>query len=56
LANLGEPFYFSFAIPVAASVRVIVGAHFERACSIGLVGLLSLVAAGVYMWVPALPE
>jgi hypothetical protein len=58
LANVvGEPFYFSFAIPVAALVRVIVGAHVEeRACSISLVVLLSLVAAGVYWWTPWLPE
>ena len=57
LANLGEPFFFAFAIPVAALVRVIVGAHVEeRACSIGLVVLLILVAAGVYEWTPALPE
>jgi hypothetical protein len=57
LANLGEPIFFGLAIPVAALVRVIVGAHIEeRACSIGLVGLLSLVAAGVYWWTPSLPE
>jgi hypothetical protein len=57
LANLGEPIYFGLAIPAAALVRVIVGAHVEeRACSVGLVGLLSLVAAGVYWWTPALPE
>jgi hypothetical protein len=37
-------------------VRVIVGAHIEeRACSIGLVGLLSLVAAGVYSGTRSLP-
>jgi hypothetical protein len=57
LANLAEPFFFSFAIPVAALVRVIVGARVkERACTIGLVALLSLVAAGVYRWTPILPE
>jgi hypothetical protein len=57
LANLAEPIYFSFAIPVAALVRVMVGAQSkERACSIDLVGLLSLVAAGFYWWMPALPE
>jgi hypothetical protein len=57
LSNLGEPIYFGLAIPVAALVRVIVGAHFEeRACSIGLVSLLSLGAAGVYWWTPSLPE
>jgi hypothetical protein len=57
LANLGEPIYFSLMIPVAALARVIVGAHVEeRACSIGLAGLLSLVAAAVYWWTPSLPE
>jgi hypothetical protein len=57
LANLGEPIYFGLAIPVAALVRVIVGVHIEeRTCSIGLVGLLSFVAAGVYWWTPLLPE
>jgi hypothetical protein len=57
LANLGEPIYLSLTFPVAALARVIVGAHFEeRACSIGLAGLLSLVAAGVYWWTPPLPE
>ncbi len=57
LANLGEPIYFSLMIPAAALARVIVGAHVEeRACSIGLAGLLSLVAAGVYGWTPPLPE
>ena len=57
LANLGEPFFFAFAIPVAAIIRVIVGAHVEeRACSISLVVLLNLVAASVYWWTPALPE
>jgi hypothetical protein len=57
LANLGEPIYFSLMIPVAALVRVIVGAHVEeRAYSIGLTGLLSLIAAGVYHWTPPLPE
>ena len=49
--------FFGFAIPVAASVRVIVGAHVkERAATIGLVALLSLIAAGVYWWTPILPE
>jgi hypothetical protein len=57
LANLAEPCFFGFAIPVAASVRVIVGAHVkERAATIGLVALLSLIAAGVYWWTPILPE
>ncbi len=54
LSNLAEAFYFSFAIPVAALIRVVVGGRFdERVCSITLVGILSLVAAGVYRWMPA---
>jgi hypothetical protein len=57
LANLGEPIYISLAIPLAAFVRIIVRDHVnERACTIGLVALLSLVAAGVYTWTPCLPE
>jgi hypothetical protein len=57
LANLAEPLYFSFAIPVAALARVVVGARVpERACSVALVVLLCFVASGVYVWTPALPE
>jgi hypothetical protein len=57
LSNLGEPFFFGFAIPIAALVRVIVGAHVdERRCSTSLIVLLILVAAGVYWWTPSLPE
>jgi hypothetical protein len=56
-ANLGEPFYFGFAIPLAALARVILGAHVkQRACSISLVVILILVATGVYWWTPSLPE
>jgi hypothetical protein len=57
LANLGEPFYFSLAIPVAALVRVVLGPRVPgRACSLVLVALLCLTAAGVYWWTPPLPE
>jgi len=57
LANLIEPVFFSFAIPIAALVRLMAGAQAkERAWSIGLVALLCLTAAGVYLWTPALPE
>ncbi len=57
LANLGEPIFFSFALPLAALVRAIVGDRVEeRTCSISLVALLSLVAASVYWWTPTLPE
>jgi hypothetical protein len=57
LANFAEPLYFSFAIPVAALARIVVGARVpERACSVALVVLLCFVASGVYVWTPALPE
>ncbi len=57
LGNLGEPFLFAVAIPVAAMVRVIVGAHVEeKVMSIILVASLCLCAAGVYWLTPALPE
>jgi hypothetical protein len=57
LGNLAEPIYFSFAIPVAALLRAIAGAQFEeRTSSIGLVILLSLIAACFYSWTPPLPE
>jgi hypothetical protein len=57
LANLGEPFYFSFAVPIAALIRVIGGHHAgERALSVVLVALLCFAAAGVYWWTPSLPE
>ena len=57
LANLIEPLVFSLAIPIAALLRVLVGARDrERAWSIGLVFLLCLVAVSVYWWTPALPE
>jgi hypothetical protein len=57
LANLGEPFFFSFALPVAALVRVAIGTRVrEVRCSISLLLLLCLVAIGVFFWTPALDE
>lgn len=57
LANLGEPFYLSFAIVGAAIVRVVVGSDAEkRTCSILLVGVLILTAACIYSFTPSLPE
>ena len=57
LANLVEPVYFSFAVPIAALVRVMLGARVrERACSISLVALLCLTAICVFRWTPPLPE
>jgi len=57
LANLGEPFYFSLAVPVMALVRVAVGARVtERVCATVLIVLLCGVAAAVFFVVPSLPE
>jgi hypothetical protein len=57
MANFVEPIYFSFAIPIAASLRVMLGTGiWERACSISLVALLCLTAVGVFWWTPSLPE
>jgi hypothetical protein len=57
LSNLVEPIVFSFAIPIAALVRVMMGPRaLERAWSIGLVTLLCLTAVCVYWWTPGLPE
>jgi hypothetical protein len=57
LANLGEPFYFSFAIPLAALVRVAVGTRIaEVVCSVILLGALCAIAAAVFFVVPSLPE
>jgi hypothetical protein len=57
LANLGEPFYFAFAAPGAALVRILVGSRIrERACGAVLIAAVCLVAAGVFFIVPPLPE
>jgi hypothetical protein len=57
LANLIEPVFISFAFPVAALIRVVVGTRArEKTVSIVLVALLCVTAAGVYWWTPALPE
>ena len=57
LANLGEPFYFSFAVPVAALVRVAVGTRIaERTFAGCLIAALCVVAVGVFFIVPPLPE
>lgn len=57
LANLGEPFYFAAAVPVAALVRVAVGLRISaRACAGGLIAGVCGVAVGVFFLVPALPE
>ncbi len=57
LANLGEPFFFALAVPVAALARVAVGSRIdERICAVVLIALMCLVAAGVFFLVPSLPE
>ena len=57
IANVGEPYFFSFAIPLAALVRVWLGTRFdERLSSAVLIGTLCAVAASVFVFVPSLPE
>ncbi len=57
LANLVEPFYFGLAIPVAASVRVLLGDRGRQwVCSLCLVALVCLTAACVFWLTPPLPE
>ncbi len=57
LANLGEPFYFSLAVSIAALVRVVIGTRGdERICAWSLIVILCGVAAAVFFIVPSLPE
>jgi len=57
LANLSEPFYFAFAVPVAAIVRLAVGSQIpQQLCAAFLVAAICVVAAGVFFIVPPLPE
>src|SRR4051812_36328545 len=57
LANLGEPIYISFAVPILALLRVGVGGSIgERVSAASLLAFLCLVAVGVYFAVPCLPE
>jgi hypothetical protein len=57
LANLGEPIYISFAMPVLALVRVAIGTKIsERVCAVSFISFLSIVAAAVFLLVPFLPE
>ena len=49
IANLGEPYYFSVVIPLAALARVSLGTRFhERVSSAVLIGILCAVAARVF--------
>ncbi len=57
LANLGEPFYFSLAIPIVALARVAIGTRAaERVCAAVLVVIACGMAAAVFFIVPWLPE
>ena len=57
LANIGEPIYISFAMPIAALLRVGIGRTVpERICAVGLIGALCVVAAVVFFAVPLKPE
>jgi hypothetical protein len=57
LANLGECFYIGFAMPIVAFIRVWVGGtNHQRAYAASLIGLLCVVAAGVFFLTPPLPE
>ena len=57
LANLGEPIYISFAVPVLALLRVAIGRRFsERAYAAGFITALCVVAAAVFFMVPFKPE
>jgi hypothetical protein len=55
--NVAEPIYFSFAVPVAALVRVAVGKRIrESVSSAALIAWLCFVAAVVLFFTPPLPE
>jgi hypothetical protein len=57
LTNLGEFIYISFAIPVAALIRVWVGGtSHQRTYAAALIGLLCGVAAVAFFLTPPLPE
>lgn len=57
LSNLVEPFVFVPAIPMAVLARAIVGRRYDQTrLAAFLIVLLCLVAAGVYLLMPALPE
>ena len=57
MSNLGEPFVFAFAIPVAAAVRVIIGRRAsESVCGGTLIVLVCVFAVFVFFATPSLPE
>jgi hypothetical protein len=52
-----EPAIFGLAVPIAALVRVAIGARIsERACVASLIAAVSVVAVCIYFLVPGLPE
>ena|SRR5438045_3635110 len=57
LANLGEPVYISFAMPVLALLRVAIGKSLsEKAYAISFITALSAFATLVFFTVPMKPE
>jgi hypothetical protein len=57
LANLGEPVYVSFAMPVLALLRIVIGRRLsETACATSLIAALCVVAAVIFFMVPFKPE
>lgn len=57
LANLGEPFYFVWGIPLAAGIRVMIGTRVpENRFAIALIVLVSIFAVIVFFATPPLPE
>ena len=57
LANCMEPLYFGLAIPVAAAVRMLVGARTpEQKCAGGLIATVCVLATLAFFAVPSLPE
>lgn len=57
LANLGEPIYISFAMPVLALIRMALGARLsERTCAVIVLATLCVLAASTFFLVPLLPE
>jgi hypothetical protein len=57
LANLGEPVYIGFAMPMLALLRIAIGRRLsERACATSLITALCVVAAVICFVVPLKPE
>jgi hypothetical protein len=57
LSNLSECLYLGCVVPIAAIIRVVVGRRGnERIVSFALLSALCIVAFGLYLFMPALPE